>query len=194
MKIPFLNGLCKEDDPHSQGNWEVDLTGDGGEWTVTITGPGKYEKWEGEWDAAHQEIAVMGLNTHDLPLSQRLVFAAQAFLRSHIEKVFTPEQTTLVFTGEKACCQCGLSETAGFIKGPNDGTKYPKPEPVTWVCVTCDGLVCRNCCLTVPNSKPKQYYDNALCSELCLACAPTMVAWESKMNESGPFAKTKRRA
>jgi hypothetical protein len=26
MKIPFLNGLCKENYLHSQGKWEVDLT------------------------------------------------------------------------------------------------------------------------------------------------------------------------
>jgi len=194
VKITFHNGPSSETDPdpHFQGNWEVDLTGDEGEWTITVTGPGKYEKWEGEWDHTTKEIVVMALNTQDLALSYRLIHASQMFLRSHIEKVFVADQKSLDFTREQGCCQCGQTETVHPIKGFNDGATYSKPEKVTWCCTVCNGLVCRNCCLTVPGSKPEKYYDNTLCSLLCLASATPMVAWESKMEVSGPFSKVKR--
>jgi hypothetical protein len=169
------------------------LVGDEGEWTVTVTGPKKGDKWECEWDPKTWEITVVGLNKAEQPLSNRLIHAAQEFLRSHIRQVYLATQGTLDFTGSEGCCQCGATETIAPAEMEIDGQKqFPPPEQVTWRCVTCWGLTCRNCCQTVPGTRPKEYYEATYCSALCLACTTEMLEWEAKMQRDGPFAKTRK--
>lgn len=47
-------------------------------------------------------------------------------------------------------------------------------ERVTWRCCNCGGLVCRECCLTMPEDHPdktpgtgREYYEETYCSERC---------------------------
>lgn len=48
------------------------------------------------------------------------------------------------------CCKCGR-----------------KGDDVTWVCVGCERKVCRDCTLVVPESSPRIYYYDTLCSTEC---------------------------
>ncbi len=74
-------------------------------------------------------------------------------------------QQHLNFQGREGCCRCGK-------------TKNSIGTDVTWRCCVCNGLVCMDCCLTMPLSHPdysgipgtrfeRQYYDDTYCSERC---------------------------
>jgi hypothetical protein len=39
--------------------------------------------------------------------------------------------------------------------------------PVRWRCQVCKKLVCTRCTLTIPGSKPVEYYEQTLCSLVC---------------------------
>jgi hypothetical protein len=54
----------------------------------------------------------------------------------------------------EGCCRCGKKQHA-------DGSA------VTWKCQGCQGLVCRECTLTIPGSVPLEYYEETLCSVAC---------------------------
>jgi len=179
VKVTIHNGPGSR---HSEGEWTVGLIGDQGEWTVTVTGTEDGEVWEGEWDARTREITVMGANEKDEALEYRFVYGAQVFLQRTLDKLDVPQQEVLGLDGVPGCCQCGATETIdpkGIIDRGGDRL-YPDPEKVTWRCIVCDGLVCRNCCLTVPHSRPTKYYDNTYCSELCRACTTPERAVEDK--------------
>lgn len=56
------------------------------------------------------------------------------------------------------CVSCGKSEH-------DDGSS------VTWECLSCKGCVCRECTLTIPGSKPLEYYYETFCSKTCWEAA-----------------------
>jgi len=168
VKVTIHNGPGSK---HSEGQWEVELIGDKGEWTVTVTGIEDGEFWEGEWDHRTREIIVMGANEKDQALEQRFAHAAQVFLGRTLDKLYVPQQEVLGLDGEPGCCQCGAAEVPNDLGVEIDGVKqYGVPEKVTWLCITCGGLVCRNCCVVIEYTRKRKYYDNTYCSEICRAC------------------------
>lgn len=178
MKVTIHNGPGSR---HTEGQWTVELVGDDGEWTVTVRGISTDEEWEGEWDPKTREIIVMGANINDEALEQRFVHGAQVFLQRTLDKRHVPQQEVLGLDGVPGCCQCGATEVPNDLGVEIDGVKqYGIVEKVTWLCITCGGLVCRNCCQTIPNSRPTKYYDNTYCSEICRACTTPGRAAEDK--------------
>ena len=79
-------------------------------------------------------------------------------------------QQHLNFTGQQGCVICGKTQHEAV---ESFSRKFPA-TPVEWRCCSCDGLVCQDCCLKLPDDHPDktatgcdQYYNETYCSERC---------------------------
>ena len=60
---------------------------------------------------------------------------------------------------DNGCVVCGVGGDIEIGDTPS--------ETVTWRCCGCERLVCRGCTLTIPDSRPREYYHETFCSIPC---------------------------
>jgi len=50
-------------------------------------------------------------------------------------------------------------------------TRHEDGSRITWKCSYCGALICRRCALTIPGSRPPEYYQATFCSKTCWEAA-----------------------